>query len=457
MSLAEQLALLGFESVTGSEPDTDTPMCRLTFASDSPVDRDDPPWIVLGHLTQAPPRPPQAQLPWPVPLETLQGVLAPMRSRWHGQRLRHENRGLIGSSASLESLRHEVAQVAPTNATVLILGETGTGKEVVARMIHMLSERADKPFVPVNCGAIPGELLESELFGHEKGAFTGAITQRKGRFELAQGGTIFLDEIGDMPLAMQVKILRVLQERRFERVGGSVSFDADVRIVAATHRDLRVMVDEGSFRQDLYYRLNVFPIQTQPLRTLKEDLPEIAQSLLDRLRRDGRPATELTPPVLDLLRRHDWPGNVRELSNVLERLGILAPDRPARVHDLPVHLHHLESVPLECGWAVETAASVAGDAPFDPDPRRIWSITERMGPRLPLTLAEVEDCDLTLPEQGISLKAQLEAIEQAWIRAALTQADAVVARAARLLGIRRTTLVEKMRKYQVGGTVSSSE
>ena len=454
--LKEQLTLLGFDTRTGPKPPgPDAPMCRLTFAAEGAIEATDsatqPPWVVMGELDGVPPMPPQAQLPWPVSLDTLQAVLAPMKSRWHGERLRHENRGLIGSSPALEGVRNEVAQVAPTDATVLILGETGTGKEVVARMIHMLSDRADKPFVPVNCGAIPGELLESELFGHEKGAFTGAISQRKGRFELAQGGTIFLDEIGDMPFSMQVKILRVLQERKFERVGGSASFDADVRIVAATHRDLLSMVDEGKFRQDLYYRLNVFPIQTQPLRALRDDLPEIASALVERLHRDGRPAPMLTDAVISVLRQHDWPGNVRELANVLERIGILAGDRPSRVTDLPAHLQHLgpsESEP-ERPATVSTDRAAAKER-MDPDPRSIWSLTENIGPRLPLTPEEVEDCDLTLPDEGISLKSQLEAIEQAWIQAALTQADAVVARAARLLGIRRTTLVEKMRKYQLG-------
>ncbi|MFI9653803.1 sigma-54 dependent transcriptional regulator [Guyparkeria sp. GHLCS8-2] len=454
--LNEQLTLLGFDTRTGLEPpESDAPLCRLTFAADGAVEAADSttrsPWVVLGQLDDIPPVPPQAQLPWPVPLDTLQAVLAPMKSRWHGERLRRENRGLIGSSPALEGVRHEVAQVAPTEATVLILGETGTGKEVVARMIHMLSERADKPFVPVNCGAIPGELLESELFGHEKGAFTGAITQRKGRFELAQGGTIFLDEIGDMPFSMQVKILRVLQERKFERVGGSASFDADVRIVAATHRDLLSMVDEGKFRQDLYYRLNVFPIQTQPLRALRDDLPEIATALVERLHRDGRPAPTLTDAVISVLKRHDWPGNVRELANVLERVGILAADRPSRVGDLPAHLQHLSPSEPDPGYPAESASDrSAAMEKMDPDPRSIWSLTENFGPRLPLTPEEVGDCDLTLPDDGISLKSQLEAIEQAWIQAALTQADAVVARAARLLGIRRTTLVEKMRKYQIG-------
>ncbi len=449
--LGEQLSLLGFDARTRSANDAeppDRPMCYLTFASDEVPQSIDRPWIALGEIGGTPSRPPHAQLPWPVPLETLRAVLAPMKSRWHGERLRQEQRGLIGSSRSLEMLRHEVAQVAPTDATVLILGATGTGKEVVARMIHMLSERADKPFVPVNCGAIPGDLLESELFGHEKGAFTGAITQRKGRFELAQGGTIFLDEIGDMPFSMQVKILRVLQERKFERVGGSTSFDADVRIVAATHRDLLSMVDEGKFRQDLYYRLNVFPIQTQPLRALRDDLPEIAEALVQRLNREGRPAPELSPEVLSVLQQHDWPGNVRELANVLERLGILAGGRAARVADLPAHLQHL--TPAEpTGASSEIERQQTPSERFDPDPRSIWSLTEGIGPRLPLTRDEVEECDLTLPDDGISLKGQLEAIERAWIEAALTQADAVVAKAARLLGIRRTTLVEKMRKYQI--------
>ncbi len=452
--LNEQLMLLGFDTSLGEEPaGSGGPLCRLTFAADGMPEESGAigriPWVVLGEPQGSPPVPPHAQLPWPVSLETLQAVLAPMKSRWHAERLRQENRGLIGSSPALEGVRYEVAQVAPTDATVLILGETGTGKEVVARMIHMLSERADKPFVPVNCGAIPGELLESELFGHEKGAFTGAITQRKGRFELAQGGTIFLDEIGDMPFSMQVKILRVLQERKFERVGGSASFDADVRIVAATHRDLLSMVDEGKFRQDLYYRLNVFPIQTQPLRALRDDLPEIAGALVERLRRDGRPAPELTDAVLSVLKRHDWPGNVRELANVLERIGILAAERPARVADLPPHLQHLSPAEPEPETPERRSAEAPSDR-LDPDPRSIWSLTENIGPRLPLTPEEVGDCDLTLPEDGIELKSQLEAIEQAWIQAALAQADAVVARAARLLGIRRTTLVEKMRKYQIG-------
>ncbi|HHQ69128.1 MAG TPA: sigma-54-dependent Fis family transcriptional regulator, partial [Halothiobacillaceae bacterium] len=342
--LAEQLALLGFDAFT--EPDRldcadnrSLALCRLSINAPGPNPEVELPWIVLGDLKTKPSHiTPMAQLPWPCDLQTLQAILDRIWANRKVEMLAEENKGLIGSSEPVKQIRHEVAQVAPTDATVLILGETGTGKEVIARMLHLLSNRADKPFVPVNCGAIPGELLESELFGHEKGAFTGAINQRKGRFELAEGGTIFLDEIGDMPLSMQVKILRVLQERRFERVGGTQSFKADVRIVAATHRNLLEMVERGDFREDLYYRLNVFPIYTRPLREIRADIPAIAQALSERLSREGRPAPRLSDEVLTALRQYHWPGNVRELSNVLERLGILAPDRPAEIRDLPPNL-----------------------------------------------------------------------------------------------------------------------
>ena len=182
-------------------------------------------------------------------------------------------RSLVGKSKQIQAVRHLIEQVAPSEANVLILGESGTGKEVIARNVHFLSNRTDSIFIPVNCGAIPGELLESELFGHEKGAFTGAIATRKGRFELAEGGTLFLDEIGDMPLQMQVKLLRVLQERTYERVGGSKPIKCDVRVIAATHRNLEIMIEDGQFREDLYYRLNVFPIDSPALRERKEDIP----------------------------------------------------------------------------------------------------------------------------------------------------------------------------------------
>ncbi|WP_252345752.1 sigma 54-interacting transcriptional regulator, partial [Shewanella indica] len=196
-------------------------------------------------------------------------------------------RSLVGRSEGIANVRHLINQVAGSDATVLVLGPSGTGKEVVARNIHYLSERRDGPFIPVNCGAIPPELLESELFGHEKGSFTGAISSRKGRFELAEGGTLFLDEIGDMPLQMQVKLLRVLQERVFERVGGNKAINADVRVVAATHRNLETMIEEGEFREDLFYRLNVFPIEMPPLSERRDDIPLLLQELVSRVFNEG--------------------------------------------------------------------------------------------------------------------------------------------------------------------------
>lgn len=449
--LAEQLALLGFDAFT--QPDRvdcadnrSLALCRLSINTAGPNPDVELPWIVFGDLAEKPADlTPSAQLPWPCDLKTLQSILDRFWANRKVEMLAEENKGLIGNSEPVEQIRHEVAQVAPTDATVLVLGETGTGKEVIARMLHVLSNRADKPFVPVNCGAIPDELLESELFGHEKGAFTGAINQRKGRFELAEGGTIFLDEIGDMPLAMQVKILRVLQERRFERVGGTHSFEADVRIVAATHRDLPAMVEQGDFREDLYYRLNVFPIHTRPLRELQPDIPAIAQALAERLAREGRPAPRLTQTVLGALQQHHWPGNVRELSNVLERVGILAPDRPAELQDLPPNLRIEAPAPEAPPQSAPAARAVVEDV----DPRSIWSLTQDLAPRLPATPEELEYCEIDLPDEGIELKSQIEAIEQAWIREALYRSDQVVAQAARLLGMRRTTLVEKMRKYQL--------
>ena len=233
---------------------------------------------------------------------------------------------LVGKGRGIQEVRRLIGQVAETDANVLILGESGTGKEVVARAIHELSARSAGPFVPINCGAIPAELLESELFGHEKGAFTGAIAARRGRFELAQGGTLFLDEIGDMPLPMQVKLLRVLQERQFDRVGGGKAVQADVRVIAATHRDLEAMIRTQAFREDLYYRLNVFPIETPPLRDRADDIPLLLQELLNRHAEQHKGIIRLTQRAMESLMQYAWPGNVRELDNVVQRALILCPD-----------------------------------------------------------------------------------------------------------------------------------
>lgn len=217
-------------------------------------------------------------------------------------------RSLVGQSRGIQEVRHLIEQVAKTEANVLILGESGTGKEVVARNIHYHSTYSSGPFVPINCGAIPPELLESELFGHEKGAFTGALTSRKGRFELADGGTLFLDEIGDMPMPMQVKLLRVLQERCFERVGGNNTIKVNVRIVAATHRNLESMIEEDTFREDLFYRLNVFPIEMPALKERKRDIPLLLQELMARLEAEGGQPICFTSRAINSLMEHDWPG-----------------------------------------------------------------------------------------------------------------------------------------------------
>ncbi|WP_432697718.1 sigma-54 dependent transcriptional regulator [Marinobacterium sp. YM272] len=333
---------------------------------------------------------------------------------------------LVGQSPSILEVKRLVAQVAPRDISVLITGESGTGKEVVARCLHEQSARAEGPFVPVNCGAIPAELLESELFGHEKGAFTGAISSRAGRFELAQGGTLFLDEIGDMPLPMQVKLLRVIQERQFERVGGTKTQEADVRIIAATHKDLETMIEAGEFREDLYYRLNVFPIEMPALRDRLDDLPLLVNGLIERLKNDGMGHFRFHPSALESLLKHPWQGNVRELANLLERLAIIYPDGVVGVSELPPKFRHID----------------------EPDPERyeqeaVDHPVLRAEPSLPTT-GEVQ-----LPPDGIELKPFLEKLEQSLISQALERCANVVARAADELGIRRTTLVEKMRKYGI--------
>ncbi len=225
-----------------------------------------------------------------------------------------------GTSAAIRHIGELIRQVAAHDSTVLVLGESGTGKEVASRAIHDLSPRRARPFVALNCGAIPAELLESELFGHEKGSFTGAIAARKGRFEIAEGGTLFLDEIGDMSPSMQVKLLRVLQERVFERVGGHAPIRCNVRIIAATHRNLEEAIVRGTFREDLFHRLNVFPIEMPALRERREDLPQLIEEFIEHNVAEGRPRVQLSPAALGVLAQCPWTGNVRELSNLIERL-----------------------------------------------------------------------------------------------------------------------------------------
>ena len=335
-------------------------------------------------------------------------------------------RSLVGTSRAIQGVRQMMQQVADTEASVLILGESGTGKEVVARNLHYNSKRREGPFVPVNCGAIPAELLESELFGHEKGAFTGAISSRAGRFELAQGGTLFLDEIGDMPLPMQVKLLRVLQERTFERVGSNKTQSADVRIIAATHKDLEKMIEDGGFREDLYYRLNVFPIEMAPLRERIEDIPLLLNELISRMENEKRGSIRFNSAAIMSLCRHDWAGNVRELANLVERMAIMHPYGVIGVGELPKKFRHVD----------------------DEDENMVAGLREELDERAAIMAGGVSaDSMAMLPPEGLDLKDYLGNLEQGLIQQALDDAGGVVARAAERLRIRRTTLVEKMRKY----------
>ena len=331
-------------------------------------------------------------------------------------------RSLVGSSRAIQNVRKLIQQVADSDANVLILGESGTGKEVVARNLHYYSSCRDKPFVPVNCGAIPSDLLESELFGHQKGAFTGAINDRQGRFEMAEGGTLFLDEIGDMSLQMQVKILRVLQERTFERVGSNQSISSDVRIIAATHRNLEAAIEKGEFREDLFYRLNVFPIEMPSLAERLEDIPLLVNELVRRIEYEKRGSVRLSPGAIYALCQYNWPGNVRELANLVERLAILHPYGVVDASDLPEKFRQ-------------------HDAGHDDE------LLEQYGETLVGTPVTSHDLDPRLPRDGMNLKEHLSLLEVSYIKQALADTGGVVAHAAKRLGMRRTTLVEKLRKY----------
>ena len=337
--------------------------------------------------------------------------------RPHGSYSPELFRSLVGNSRGIRQVRKMIEQVASSDATALILGESGTGKEVVARNIHYYSSRRDKPFVPINCGAIPSDLLESELFGHEKGAFTGAISSRQGRFEMAEGGTLFLDEIGDMSMHMQVKLLRVLQERTFSRVGSNKTIESDVRIIAATHRDLEKAIANNNFREDLFYRLNVFPIEMPPLRERAEDIPLLVSELIKRLEHENRGSVRLTQAAQMALCQYNWPGNVRELANLIERLVIMYPFGVVDVQDLPDK--------------------------FQTDPIQIAEHDLNFPEMMTIDLLETP----RLPREGIDLKEHLIHLECSLIKQALDEADGVVAHAAKRLNLRRTTLVEKLRKY----------
>ncbi|HLS82565.1 MAG TPA: sigma-54 dependent transcriptional regulator [Steroidobacter sp.] len=355
-----------------------------------------------------------------------------------------------GASTAIRNVVRLIRQVAAHDSSVLVLGETGAGKELVARAVHEASPRRQRPFVAINCGAIPAELLESELFGHEKGAFTGAVSARKGRFEIAEGGTLFLDEIGDMSLPMQVKLLRVLQERVFERVGSHTPIRCNVRIIAATHRNLEQAIARGAFREDLFYRLNVFPIETPSLRSRIEDLPLLLRDFIERNAAEGRGRIEFSARARAVLSRYPWPGNVRELANLVERLSILCPNRRVDVADLPPKYRPPELLAdLEADEQFFEETDLAGgpastfDSPEEP--------LDEQEPLAVSTFARGEGAEVIaqLPPDGLDLRDHLYSIERHLIQQALNRANGTVAHAARLLKLRRTTLVEKLRKFEM--------
>ena len=376
------------------------------------------PWVRLHSLN------------YPVRLDALGEVLAEIRAaRSHTDHSDPKPPGnrLIGNSTDTELVRRLIDQVAPSLATVLISGESGTGKEVVARQIHERSGRKG-PFVAVNCGAIPESLLESELFGHERGAFTGAVRARAGRFEQAKGGTFFLDEIGDMPTVMQGKLLRVLEERVIERVGSADSIPVDVRLVAATHRDLPKRIEAGKFREDLYYRLSVFPIEITPLRDRTADIEPLIDEFIRRLRAEESVTLQIARDAMEVLKNYSWPGNVRELSNLIERLVVIKPNGIVRARDLP--------------WPIVERQEETSDT------------TEVVSSKLTAVSGGVH---VSLPSGGLDLKQYLAKIEQDMINQALLESGGVVQRAAELLGVGRTTLVEKIRRYQINTPGKSSQ
>ncbi len=319
---------------------------------------------------------------------------------------------LIGTSNAIKKIYDLIEKVADTDGTVLISGASGTGKELIARAIHYDSSRSDRPLVVINCGAIPEELLESELFGHEKGAFTGAYKSRIGRFEMANGGTIFLDEIGEMSPALQVKLLRVLQEKKFERVGGTKTIHVDVRIIAATNKNLTMVINKGKFREDLYYRLNVIPIKVPPLKQRKSDIPLLIDYFLKKFQKgEERRITGFSPEAMDVMLRYDWPGNVRELENVIKRLTILCDGEVVGVEDLPEHI--------------------------------------------PQKLTSIQPIEEVFLEDGITLHQAVEDYEKRLILDALERSNWVKTKAAKLLNINRTTLVEKIKKQNLTETASA--
>lgn len=414
---------------------------------------------------------------------------------------------IIGESQATLFLRELIKTLSASSSTALITGESGTGKELVAQALHMQGPRASGPFVPINCGAIPRELIESELFGHRKGSFTGAVSDRLGRFELAHGGTLFLDEIGDLPMDMQVKLLRVLQERCILPVGGSKEVPIDVRVVAATHKKLEDEVAAGRFREDLYYRINVLPVITTPLRERPADIAALLNFYADRHALPHAKALRFSAEMMQLMQSYAWPGNVRELSNLVDRFSTLYPAQLLHVHTVPACMMPLGLAALQAEWlaqngmtaaatfppqlssaplvsqvatpaedAVVSASSMAAvpdsRSPFEGDddpmahllssPAGSFSLPVKAFSPAPLSASndeinEVEQAILlaqgiqTLPPQGMSLKQHLVEVERSLIEQALARTQGNVSQTAKLLQLQRTTLIEKINKYELRG------
>jgi sigma-54 specific flagellar transcriptional regulator A len=364
----------------------------------------------------------------------------------------------IGTSPIAQALRRLVTTIANSNATVLVTGESGTGKELLARSLHEQSDRAGSAFVPINCSAIPKDLLESELFGHRKGSFTGAVADRVGRFELAHGGTIFLDEIGDMSLDMQVKLLRVLQERLIDPVGSTRQVPIDVRVIAATHRDLETEIQAGRFREDLYYRLNVLPVVTPPLRERKQDIPELLRFYAEHYKVGHNQAVGFSTEFLEALVNYPWPGNVRELCNLIDRFSTLYAGQVLDLRAIPANLLPKALVPVQTEMLERNGPAVAQEMTMPPEVLAEMQAAEQVDVLMdqpePMD-NEIESIIMLaqgmphLPPEGLSLKDRLAEIERNIIEQALERSQGNVSRTAKLLNLQRTTLIEKINKYEL--------
>ncbi|WP_090130163.1 sigma-54-dependent Fis family transcriptional regulator [Limnohabitans sp. Rim11] len=373
------------------------------------------------------------------------------------------SKAFIGASPSAEAIRHLIERVASSNATVLITGESGTGKELVARALHDQSDRCGGNFVPINCAAIPKDLLESELFGHRKGAFTGAMADRIGRFELAHGGTIFLDEIGDLSLDMQVKLLRVLQERTVDPVGALKSVEVDVRVVAATHRDLEAEIEAGRFREDLYYRLNVLPLNTPALRQRAQDVPALLTHFAEYFAAKGQTPISFAVDFMEALKDYSWPGNVRELSNLVDRFNTLFNGQTLTLATVPssllpkgLRVLQAERVTTPLIDSLEIVAPISNHDLHQSANAEVMNPFANPSPTMAMDMHnEVQDIIMlaqglpSLPPEGLSLKDRLADIERDLILQALNRTDGNVSQTARLLNLQRTTLIEKLNKYDL--------